>query len=312
MKLTPDSPAPPPATADRPAAARMAGSSLLAAAFAVSLVLHAIVLSVRFVPPKAKPARDRSRDLEVVLVNARHARAPDNAQVYAQANLDGGGSSERENLRLKTPLPPQDSRRDGNALTEAKRRVEQLERTQQQLLTQNRKTAPAVTSAPAQPVKSQTQPQPAPSGVDLLDSAASAARLEAEISKNLEKYASRPRRTAMDSARAKEYRFAQYIEDWRLKVERIGTLNYPEAARGRIYGSLVLTVSIRSDGSVEKITVDRSSGHPVLDEAAVRIIRLSAPFASFPPDIRKDSDILDIPRTWTFTNSDQVRTDKAR
>ena len=92
-----------------------------------------------------------------------------------------------------------------------------------------------------------------------------------------------------------------------MKVERIGTLNYPEAARGRLYGSLLLSVTIRSDGTVERVGVHRSSGHKVLDDAALRIVKMAAPYSPFPPDIRKDYDVIEITRTWTFTNSDQVR-----
>ena len=88
----------------------------------------------------------------------------------------------------------------------------------------------------------------------------------------------------------------------------MGTLNYPEAARGRVYGSLLLSVTIRADGTVEKVSVHRSSGHALLDEAAVRIVKLAAPYAPFPPAIRKDTDIIEITRTWAFTNADQVRT----
>ncbi len=90
-------------------------------------------------------------------------------------------------------------------------------------------------------------------------------------------------------------------------MERIGNLNYPEEAREKkIYGSLLLTVHIRSDGSVERIDLDRSSGSKILDDAAVRIVRLAAPFAPFPENIRKDTDILAITRTWTFTRQDQL------
>ena len=87
----------------------------------------------------------------------------------------------------------------------------------------------------------------------------------------------------------------------------MGTLNYPDAARGKLYGSLLLSVSIRADGSVEKVSVQRSSGHKVLDEAAVRIVKMAAPYAPFPPDIRKDYDIIEITRTWKFERSDRVR-----
>jgi protein TonB len=130
--------------------------------------------------------------------------------------------------------------------------------------------------------------------------------MEAQIDKRLNEYAKRPRKQFI-GANTREYRFAQYLEDWRLKIERIGTLNYPEAARGRLYGSLLLSVVIRADGSLEKVEVQRSSGQRILDEAAVRIVEMSAPFAPFPPEIRTDTDIIEIVRTWRFTNADQMR-----
>ena len=108
-------------------------------------------------------------------------------------------------------------------------------------------------------------------------------------------------------ARASEYRFAQYVDNWRLKVERIGNLNYPaEAKERKIYGRLQLTVAIKADGEVESVEINRSSGHKVLDQAAIRIVRLASPFDRFPQNIRVDTDILHITRTWTFTRADQV------
>jgi protein TonB len=166
------------------------------------------------------------------------------------------------------------------------------------------KSAASVASRPQQ--SEQPAPAPVASGLDLLDSAAAIARLEAQIDRSLDELAKRPR-TQFIGARAKEYRFAQYVEDWRLKVERVGTLNYPEAARGKLYGSLLLSVTIRADGSVVRVGVDRSSGHKVLDDAAKRIVNMAAPYASFPPDIRRDTDMIEIVRTWTFTKADEVR-----
>jgi protein TonB len=104
----------------------------------------------------------------------------------------------------------------------------------------------------------------------------------------------------------KDYRYSQYLSDWRMKVERIGAMNYPEEARGRFFGSLVLSVALRPDGSVDRIIVIRSSGNKVLDDAAKRIVMMAAPFAPFPPDIRKETDYLDITRTWTFTRGDTL------
>jgi protein TonB len=134
-------------------------------------------------------------------------------------------------------------------------------------------------------------------------------RLEAQIAKDMDAHQKRPRRKQL-GASAEEYRFARYVEDWRLKVERVGNLNYPEAARQmKLYGNLVLTVSIRADGSVERVIVDRSSGRKVLDAAAVKIVEMSAPYAPFPSDIARDTDILDITRTWRFAPGDELRSE---
>lgn len=109
--------------------------------------------------------------------------------------------------------------------------------------------------------------------------------------------------------RTQEYRFATYVEAWRQKVEKIGNLNYPEAAKEqKLYGKLQLSVDIRADGSIDKIQVTRSSGHKILDDAAKRIVELAAPYAAFPEDIRKEYDIIGITRTWTFTKEDSLAT----
>ena len=129
------------------------------------------------------------------------------------------------------------------------------------------------------------------------------------ISQQWDEYQKRPKR-AFVGANVREYAFARYVEDWVTKVERIGNLNYPEAARRQgIYGSLKLTVSIHSNGQIEAIEIDRSSGSKILDAAATRIVELAAPYAAFPEDMRQKADILSITRTWTFTRSDQLVTD---
>ncbi|MBP7442516.1 MAG: energy transducer TonB [Thauera sp.] len=283
---------------------RRVGGPLLVAAFAISLVLHGLLLLIQFRLPDSKPVRDKG--LEVVLVNTRHAKAPDKPEVLAQTNVDGGGNTE-QNVRPSTPLPPQPTRRDGDALIEAKRRTPEPVRDQKQVITRDK--APAkVAAAPKKVEQPLPKPEPPPqlSGLDLLDSAAAIAHLEGKIDRDLQELAKRPRRKFL-SPSAKEYGFALYEDSWKQKVERVGTLNYPEAARGKLYGSLLLSVSIRADGSVEKVSVQRSSGHKVLDEAAVRIVKMAAPYAPFPPDIRKDYDIIEITRTWKFERSDRVR-----
>ena len=222
---------------------------------------------------------------------------------FAQANVDAGGNTEQKS-RPATPLPPQEQTRAGDSLVEAQRRTVEPQAQQVQAMTAKQGKA-AIAVDPRQ-----TTPSEAPraaSGYDLLDSSAAVARIEAQIDKDLMDYASRPRKKFI-GARAHEYRFAQYAEDWRQKIERVGTLNYPEAARGKVYGSLLLSVTIRADGSVDNIEILRSSGYKVLDDAARRIVQLAAPYGAFPPDIRKDTDVIEITRTWTFTNADILQT----
>lgn len=272
----------------------------LQVAIAVSLAVHALLMLLHFSFPESSKAM-REKALDIVLVNARSANKPTDPQALAQANLDGGGNTD-ENRRIKTPLPPTQQQTTGTEIERMQRRVRELEVAQQKMLTEA-KTARAV--AAARNAAEQPVPTPTASGIDLAESARAMARLEGEINKNIDEYNKRPRKKFV-GARTEEYRFAQYIENWRQKVERIGTLNYPEAARGKLYGSLVMTVSINHDGSLGRIDVNRSSGYKVLDEAARRIVQMASPYAPFPPDIRRDTDILEITRTWYFTQGDQL------
>jgi periplasmic protein TonB len=271
-------------------------------AILASILVHAAVLSLRFAFPDANRMRTPPQALDVILVNSKSATRPAEAQALAQANLDGGGNTD-DDRRAKTPLPATHEVEQGNDVKRARQKVKELEAKQRQLLTQAQAPA-AVASEPAKP---EPAPEPAKplSGADLVNSTLALARLEAQIARQVEEYNKRPRK-AFVGARAVESRFAQYVEDWRLKIERIGNLNYPDNARGRIYGSLRLTISIKPDGSVEDVQIDRPADYKVLNDAALKIIRLSAPFAPFPPDIRKDTDLLVITRTWTFAPGDRL------
>jgi periplasmic protein TonB len=132
------------------------------------------------------------------------------------------------------------------------------------------------------------------------------AQLTARIEDSARDYVIQPRRRAI-SASTREYKYASYLETWRRKVERIGNLNYPEEAkRLGLHGSLILQVAVRADGTVASVRVVHSSGFRVLDNAAVRIVKLAAPYAPFPPDIRAETDILDITRTWQFLSTNHL------
>jgi len=280
-------------------------AGVLVAALVVSILLHTFALSLNFRMPDLTRLKPPPQTLDVVLVNSKTKTTPDNPEVLAQAALDAGGNVE-EDRRAKTPLPVIKEDQRGDDVQEAKKRVQQLEVKQRELLRQvQAKKAPAIVPPPPQPEPVPTPEPPQISGLDLANRALAIARMEAQVSRQAEDYAKRPRRKFV-GARAAETRYAMYVESWRQKVERIGNMNYPEQARGRIYGSLRLTVAIKSDGSVEYIQVDRPSGHGVLDRAAERIVMLASPFSAFPDNIRRDTDILVITRTWTFAHGDRL------
>jgi protein TonB len=279
---------------------------VLGAALGLSVLIHAAMLSVHFKVPNTLGWKAAHQPLEVVLVNAQTREKPTRADVLAQANLDRGGNVD-ERRRAKTPLPVTEPRRPGKDLADAQRRVPQLEVQQQRLLAQAQESQNRVPVETPRAERAE-QPTPQPSGRDLADLSLAAMRLQAQIDKQIEQYQKRPRKKFI-GARASEYRFAQYEEDWRAKVERVGTLNYPPEARGKIYGNLRMTVTIRPDGNVESIELDRSSGLKVLDAAAFRIVRMAVPFAAFPPDISRDTDLLVITRTWFFGQGDKIWTE---
>jgi len=146
-----------------------------------------------------------------------------------------------------------------------------------------------------------------PSASTLLTNSFKIAALSAQIKRKLEAKAEQPRRKFI-SASTREYRYAAYMESWRAKVEKIGNLNYPDdARRQKLSGSLILDVALNPDGSINEITVRRSSGHKILDDAAIRIVNLASPYSEFPKDIRSEFDILHITRTWRFLNNKGFR-----
>jgi protein TonB len=266
-----------------------------------SVALHAFALfGVSLVLPDPNKSAAIMQPLHVVLVNSKSKSKPVKADALAQANLDGGGNT-AEDRQAKSMLP---NIGDDSQITpeQSARQVAHLEEESRRMLTRLKSSYKLALPQP----KKQTDTA---SAEDMVQRSLEIARLEAQISKNNDYYQKMPRRKFI-GARTQEYRFAQYIEDWRVKVERIGNLNYPEQARReQLYGKLQLSVSIRADGSVESVEVSRSSGHRLLDAAAMRIVKLAGPFSPLPPDITKDVDILTITRTWSFTPSDKLESE---
>jgi protein TonB len=240
--------------------------------------------------------------LDVVLVNSKSAARPQKADALAQANLDGGGNTD-EKRRASSPFPAVDDRDPSREMKAAEARRQLLEAEAQELMTRMKSKA-QVTNVEIAPQGANTATDA--EAKDLVQKSLEIARLEAQIRRDYQAYQERPKRKFV-GARTQEYRFAHYVDTWRLKIERIGNLNYPaEAKAQKIYGKLQLTVAIKANGEVETVEINRTSGHRVLDQAAIRIVRLASPFEPFPASIRSDTDILHITRTWTFTRGDQV------
>ncbi len=306
--------------------------SAITVAIWVSILIHAVILTIKF-QPELKKFADHLPSLDVVLVNSKTKNAPDKAELLAQANLDRGGNTDA-NRKLKTALPAPDQKTTEvklkpnaearNAAKSAKlkaqeareqKRVDELEKQAQELLTQI-KSSKKIESNPTQNAAS-AEPEQGEQKVktksldraDLIAASLEMDRLQAQIAKQQDEYQKRPKRKFI-GARTKEYRFALYVESWRQKVERIGNMNYPEAAKAqKLYGQLRMTVSINADGSLESVVIDQKSNYQVLDDAAKRIVELGAPYTTFPEDIKKDTDILSITRTWTFTQEDALSTE---
>lgn len=279
-------------------------NAYLKIALGISIAAHAVLLSVKFVYPELKKLSN-SLPIDVILVNSKTADKPLNPQALAQANLDGGGNTDQDR-RIKTALPMQ---KDADVsqeqeLQEATQRRAQLEAEAQKLMSQLSSKQKVAAADPT--TKPEPQQAAGEEAQDLMRKSLAMARLEGQISKDFDAYQQRPRKKFI-GARTAEATYARYIEDWRIKVERVGSNLYPEEAkRRRVYGSLQMTVEIRADGSIANVEINRSSGHKVLDEAAKRIVFQAAPYSVFPPEVRKSYEILSITRTWTFTTSDKL------
>jgi protein TonB len=273
-----------------------------AAVISVSVHLF-ILLGIGFTVFDAKRFAPPHNIMDVVLVNSKSDSRPTKADALAQANLDGGGNTD-EKRRAKTPLPAMEQSAARNEVQAAQDRVKQLEAEMKTLMTQARAAA-KIAQGQIKPPAGSSSPVAAS---DLMEKSVEIAKLEAQLAKEYDAYQQRPKRKFI-GARTSEYRFAQYVDNWRLKIEHVGNLNYPEEAKMRgARGSLLLTVAIKANGEVESIEINRSSGIRILDDAAKRIVRLAAPYDKFPDSIKRDTDIIHITRTWMFVKGDTLET----
>ncbi|NQD35807.1 energy transducer TonB [Permianibacter sp. IMCC34836] len=269
---------------------RMAFSVFLAAC------LHALVLfGIGFVAPELLNPK-RPITLDVILASSYNEKKPERPDFLAQANQEGGGKS-------KTSKPPRTSSQaqmpapDPRPTSQPVQGGPAPQTAKQKILT--------ASQGPLKQNVNEATPDIKP-GEQSLDTASMIERslqiasLTAELAAQQELEAREPKRRIVAPSTAKT-QDAAYLDGWRRKIERIGNLNYPEEARRRaLFGELVLRVDINADGTIREIRVLESSKQKVLDDAAVRIVRLAAPFAPLPPEMRKDTDILQVIRLWRF------------
>ena len=265
----------------------------------VSLCVHAVlILGVGFTVASQSP----SGTLDITLASFESELAPEDADFLAQANQQGSGS-EAESLAPATDVL---ARFSDTVIREVDDSPQQLATqpppAEQQVVATDSATAVLRSEAVDPTDAAAERDQPSPAEPDPVDEIAS---LQAQLDLHRQAYAKRPRRYTLTSASTKQDADALYLDSWRKRIEAVGNSNYPhEASATGIYGSLRLMVALDPDGSVRDIRILRSSGEQVLDNAAIRIVQLAAPFEPFPDELRSRMDVLEIIRTWQFHRGD--------
>jgi protein TonB len=274
-------------------------------ALAASVAAHAVLLAIRFVAPEALRFEPADPGLEVILVNARHSKAPSKAEALAQANLEGGGTADAG--RSKSPLPDLRKNENGDSIKALQKRIVELEQLQQNVLTRVQKSP-----FNAAPVTDKDKPDPTRTGADEVDTTKQIARMTAEITQTIEDQNKRPKRTHI-SPSTRQVGYALYYKAMQKQVEEVGTLNFPQQNGKKLYGELVVSIPVFQDGSLYQKEggprIERSSGNPALDRAALDIVRRAAPFGAFPQNMRtagKD-DLWIVITRFTFTRDEKVK-----
>ena len=266
-------------------------------------MLHGlIILGVSFTSPE--PAKTPpAPTLDIILVQNKSAKTPDKADYLAQANQDGGGNVDKK-AHLSKPVQGPSLKPNTSISKKTPRLARSLEpkKVKKKVVTSS-KGKNIVLSKPDK--KAPRKQQNITDTQRLISRSLEIASLTAEVNKKITNYANRPRKKHI-SARTREFAPAAYMAAWTRKVERIGNLNYPdEARRQKLSGRLRLTVAINKDGSIREIKINQPSGHKVLDDSAIRIVKLGAPYARIPNSIKEAGEpveILYITRTWEFSS----------
>jgi protein TonB len=276
-------------------------------ALGVSVLAHAGLLALRFAAPDAFRQQPADPGLEVILVNAKHAKAPVKADALAQANLEGGGTADAG--RARSPLPDLRKVENGESIKALQRRIAKLEQQQQNVLTRVRSS-----SFQAPPKTEQDKPDPTRLGADALDTSRAISRAAAEVIERIEDQNKRPKRTQITPS-TRQVGYALYYKEMQKRIEEVGTLNFPQQNGKKLYGELVVYIPVFQDGTLYTKDggprVERSSGNPALDAAALRIVRQAAPFGNFPANMRTQGkdDLWEVITRFRFTREEKMQTE---
>ena len=273
--------------------------STLQLALLVSLGVHGALLAVRIVDPEGLNRVFQDTPLEVILVNSRSGEPPEKAQAIAQASLAGGGDASAG--RATSPLPPSALVEMGDANEDARKRIEQLQETQQQLLAQVRREL-ALLPAP-DPQREQGTPEERAQE----ERRRQLMQLLAEIEKRVNEENLRPKKRYISPATREEV-YALYYDALRRKIEQRGTRNFPENQGRKLYGELTMNVTVDAAGRVVETEVVRGSSSKQLDRRAVAIVRSAAPYGPFTAAMRQKADQLVITSRFKFTRDDALET----
>ncbi|MFZ2406648.1 MAG: TonB family protein [Methylobacter sp.] len=260
----------------------------------LAAVIHVVIgLGVNFTAPQPE---NISRSIDITLVNMPTKKAPEKAQFLAQENQIGAGEQNK-----KPEPPPQQLPSQGNSQAKQVKKsapAPSEPKAAKKLITQKKAEKKIVTAT--KPDKGEHAEKHPQLSAEMLQQ--QIAQMGTEIRLN-QQTAEQTKIKFVDSVSAHKYVAAQYMKDWEDKVERTGNLNYPEvAAKKNFSGTLTMDVGIKADGSIYSIRINQSSGNPALDEAAKRIVRMSAPFAPLPAELQKELDVLVITRVWKFSD----------
>jgi protein TonB len=273
--------------------------STLEIALGASLIVHAVLLTVRFVDPEGFNRVFRDTPLEVVLVNARTNEKPDRAQAIAQTSLAGGGEAEKG--RATSPLPPSALTEIGDSAEDAQRKIEAMQEQQMTLLAQLKKTLASM--PPPDPKQSNTNPE----AVAREEKRRHLIKLLAEIERRINEENARPKKRYISPSTREEV-YAVYYDRLRRKIEERGTHNFPEAAGRKLYGELTMIVTVNHDGRVLGTEIVESSGNSVLDRRAESIAKAASPFGAFSDAMRGKADQIVVVSRFKFTREDTLET----